>query len=100
MNLQIEETDKKYVVTLQGEFDSPAVKDTEEMFEPLYTCGRDVVIDCSGLTYIASSGLRILLNILAGALKKNKSVVLKGANDDVMSIFKVTGFVDLFKFES
>ena len=100
MNLQIEETDKKYVVTLQGEFDSPAVKDTEEMFEPLYTCGRDVVIDCSGLTYIASSGLRVLLNILVGAIHNNKSAVIKGANDDVMSIFKATGFVDLFKFES
>ena len=65
MNTKIEEIDGKYVATLVGEMDTVAATEAEEVLKPLYTSdGKDVVIDCKDLEYIASSGLRILLSIL------------------------------------
>ena len=65
MNTKLEEIDGKYVATLEGEMDTMAATEAEEVLKPLYhSDGKDVIIDCTDLEYIASSGLRILLVIL------------------------------------
>lgn len=100
MKAIIEELADKYVATLKGEMDTAAAMETEEVLKPLYNSkGKDVVIDCSGLEYIASSGLRILLSILKGAKANGSRVVLKDVNDDIKNVFKLTGFISIFDFE-
>ena len=100
MNLKIEETDEKYVVTLEGDMDTPAVKEIKDEVEVLYKGDKDVDINCSGLRYIASSGLRILLGIIQGASNSGKNVVIRGLNDEIKNVFEMTGFINLFKLES
>ena len=63
------------------------------------TNGLDVIIDCAGLEYIASSGLRILISLLKGAKAGGSKVVLKNMNDDIKSVFKLTGFINIFEVE-
>lgn len=100
MKSTIKEQDNKYVVTLDGELDTAAAVEVEQALQPLYNANaRDVVIDCSGLEYIASSGLRILISILKGAKAGNSKVVLKNVNDDIKNVFKLTGFINIFDFE-
>ena len=100
MNTKIEEIDGKYVATLEGEMDTAAAAEVEKVMEPLYTSdGKDVIIDCTRLEYIASSGLRILISILKGAKSAGSRVVLRGVNDDIKSVFKLTGFDSIFEFE-
>ena len=100
MITKIEEVDGKYVATLEGEMDTAAAVEAEEVLKPLYTSdGKDVVIDCSSLEYIASSGLRILLSILKGAKAAGSKVVMRGVNDDIKNVFKLTGFISIFEFE-
>ena len=100
MKTSIEEIDGKYVAVLEGEMDTAAAMEAEAVLKPLYdTGGKDVVIDCSGLEYIASSGLRILLSILKGAKSGGSHVVLKGVNEDIKNVFKLTGFINIFEFE-
>ena len=100
MITKIEEVYGKYVATLEGEMDTAAAVEAEEVLKPLYTSdGKDVVIDCSGLEYIASSGLRILLSILKGAKAAGSKVVMRGVNDDIKNVFKLTGFISIFEFE-
>ena len=100
MNTKIEEIDGKYVATLEGEMDTAAALEAEEVLKPLYTSnGKDVIIDCTRLEYIASSGLRILLGILKGAKTSGSKVVMKGVNDDIKNVFKLTGFISIFEFE-
>ena len=100
MNTRIEETEGMYVAILEGEMDTAAAVEAEEVLKPLYEAGgKDVVIDCTGLEYIASSGLRILLSILKGAKTSGSRVVLRGVNDDIKNVFKLTGFINLFEFE-
>ncbi|MBO7138885.1 MAG: STAS domain-containing protein [Bacteroidaceae bacterium] len=98
MKTTIEEIDSKYVVTLEGEMDTVAATEVEEVLKPLYTSnGKDVIIDCTGLEYIASSGLRILISILKGAKAGGSRVVLQNMNDDIKSVFKLTGFINIFE---
>ena len=100
MNTKIEEIDGKYVATLVGEMDTAAAVEAEEVLKPLCTSnGKDVIIDCTDLEYIASSGLRILLSILKGAKTTGSKVVMKGVNDDIKNVFKLTGFINIFNFE-
>ena len=100
MNTTIEEIDGKYFATLNGEMDTAAALEAEEVLKPLYQSnGKDVIIDCTNLEYIASSGLRILLSILKGAKASGSKVVMRGVNEDIMNVFKLTGFISIFEFE-
>ena len=100
MNVKIEEIDGKYVATLEGEMDTAAAVEAEKVLKPLYNSDdKDVIFDCTGLEYIASSGLRILLSILKGAKAAGSKVVLRGVNDDIKTVFKLTGFINIFEFE-
>ena len=100
MKTNIEQLEDKYLVTLEGELDTAAAAEVEKALQPLYTTnGKDVVIDCEGLEYIASSGLRILISILKGAKVGGSKVILKNMNEDIKSVFKLTGFINIFEVE-
>ena len=100
MNTKIEEINGKFVATLEGEMDTAAAVEAEEVLKPLYqSSGKDVIIDCKGLEYIASSGLRILLSILKAAKAAGSKVIMRDVNDDIKNVFKLTGFISIFDFE-
>ena len=100
MNTKLEEIDGKLIATLEGEMDTAAALEAEEVLKPLYNCdGKDVIIDCSNLEYIASSGLSILLSILKGANAKGSRVVMRSVNDDIKNVFQLTGLISYFEFE-
>ncbi|MBQ2195688.1 MAG: STAS domain-containing protein [Prevotella sp.] len=100
MKTTIQQSEDKYLITLEGEMDTAAAVEVEKQLQPLYnTNGQDVIIDCSKLEYIASSGLRILISILKGAKAGGSRVVLKDVNDDIKTVFKLTGFINIFDFE-
>ena len=100
MKTNIEQLEDKFLVTLEGELDTAAAAEVEKTLQPLYTTNsKDVVIDCQGLEYIASSGLRILISLLKGAKAGGSKVVLKNMNEDIKSVFKLTGFINIFEVE-
>ena len=100
MNTTIEEIDGKYVASLEGEMDTAAAIEAEQVLKPIYNSnGKDIIIDCTGLEYIASSGLRILLSILKGAKANGSRVVMRGVNEDIKNVFKLTGFISIFEFD-
>ena len=100
MKTNIEKQEDKYLVTLEGELDTAAAAEVEQKLQPLSnTGGLDVVIDCAGLEYIASSGLRILISILKGAKAGGSKVVLRNMSEDIKSVFRLTGFINIFEVE-
>jgi anti-anti-sigma factor len=100
MKTTIEEKDDIILATLDGEMDTAAALEAEKVLSPLYKSnGKDVVIECEKLEYIASSGLRILLSILKGAKLSGSRVVLRHVNEDIKNVFSLTGFISIFDFE-
>ena len=100
MKATFEEKEGKYYASLSGELDTAAAVKVEETLKPLMESnGKDVIIECAELEYIASAGLRILLSILKAAKAGGSKVVLRHVNDDIKNVFKLTGFINIFEFE-
>ena len=100
MKTTVEEKDGMIIATLDGEMDTAAAMEAEQILSPLYKSnGKDVIIECEKLEYIASSGLRILLSILKGAKLNGSRVVLRHVNEDIKNVFSLTGFINIFDFE-
>ncbi len=57
---------------------------------------RHVVVDCEGLEYISSSGLRVFITLLKKAQKNGGNVEVKNLNSTVKEIFDMTDFSSLF----
>ena len=100
MKTNIEKKDGIIIATLVGELDTIAANEVENALKPLMESkGEEIIIECKELEYIASSGLRILLSILKNVMATGGSITLRNVNDDIKNVFKLTGFVKLFKFE-
>ena len=100
MKTIIEEHDENILVTMIGSLDTAAAIEAEQTLKPITEGeGKDVVFECKELEYIASSGLRILLDVLKKTKAKGKKVTLCNVNDDIQNVFKITGFINLFEFE-
>jgi anti-anti-sigma factor len=88
------------VAILEGILDTAAAPETQKAMSPLNDCeGKDIIIDCTKLEYISSSGLRIFLDVLKSAEDKGSHVYIKGISDDVRAVFAITGFINLFEFK-
>ena len=100
MKTTVQELDGRLVAVLAGELDTAAAPETEAALKPLFeSTGKDLVLDCSDLQYIASSGIRILVNLLKTAKAKGDRVVLKNVNEVIRDVLELTGFVSYFVFE-
>ena len=100
MKTIIQEQDGNVVAILEGRLDTPAAPETEKALSPLNDVeGKDIIIDCAGLEYISSAGLRIFLGILQNAEEKGGHVYISNVSDNVRAVFVITGFSNIFKFK-
>ncbi len=100
MKTTILEKDGELVAVFEGRLDTAASVETEQALKPLYDCtGHNIVFDCTKLEYISSSGLRLFLSVLKTAKPKGSHVYITGINDDLRTVFAMTGFTNLFEFK-
>lgn len=100
MKTTIQETDKQLIAVLSGEMDTAAAVEVETALQPLFDSkGKDIVLDCTELEYIASSGLRILLNLLKKVKAGGGRVIMKNVNEVIRDVLELTGFISIFEFE-
>ena len=52
----------------------------------------EVVVDLSGVNFVASSGLRVLLKASQGFAARGVVLVIAGANVEVSDVFRMSGF--------
>ena len=101
MKTTIEELDERIIVNMIGSLDTAAAIEAEQDLKHITAedVAKDIVFECQELEYIASSGLRILLDVLKKTKAKGHKVVMRNLNDDIKNVFKITGFINLFEFE-
>lgn len=100
MTITLNEQDGRLVATLVGELNTAASSEADRCLKPLFErTDCDFVLDCSSLTYISSSGLRIVLNVFKHARSTGHHAVLRGLSDNVHEIFAISGFLQLFDIE-
>jgi anti-sigma B factor antagonist len=100
MKTTIKEENNNLVMYLEGRLDTSAAPQVEKEMKPLYECaGHDIILDCTRLEYISSSGLRLFLGLLKAAKPKGSHVFISGMNNDLRQVFAMTGFTNLFEFK-
>jgi anti-sigma B factor antagonist len=78
---------------LAGRLDTKTAPDFETELKSGLGEAESLVIDMSGLDYISSAGLRVVL--YAKKQMKNKEMVIENVNESIMEIFNMTGFADI-----
>ena len=100
MNTTIEDKDGIMTVVFEGVMDTLSVPEVEEAILPIFTSEtKEILIDCSKLEYISSSGLRVFLCIALDTQSAGKHVCITGISDLVREVFDSTGFTNLFDFK-
>ena len=100
MKTTSQELEEKTIVTMTGSLDTAAAIEADQTLKPITEGeGKDIVFECADLEYIASSGLRILLDVLKKNKARGDKVILRHVNDDIKNVFNITGFINLFEFE-
>ena len=87
-------------VALDGRLDTISAPDFQDEIQPLLDgADKTLVLDCSELSYISSSGLRIFLTIRKAAAEAGGKVVIEGLSPQIRQVFMMTGFLQLFEIK-
>ena len=86
---------EKILIKLDGRVDSNNAAETEQYITSQITGEGPIEIDASGLEYISSAGLRVLLHIK----KDHPDLVIRGVSSEVYEIFEMTGFTQIINVE-
>lgn len=98
MNIDIKEQELKTFILIDGRIDTTNAKEFETaILKTLEKDSLDIEIDCSKLSYISSSGLRVFLLMQKNITAKKGILVLKNMSNNILEIFKMTGFASIFK---
>ncbi|MBX7256174.1 MAG: STAS domain-containing protein [Candidatus Hydrogenedentes bacterium] len=86
------------VVSLRGRFDAPSAPDAETVFRQLTQEGAQrVVVDFSGVEYISSGGLRVIIMLSKALEKNNGQMALSGMNPFVSEVFEITNLATRYR---
>ncbi len=86
------------VVQLAGRLDASTVSQLEHVLTDAQVQGqRALVVAMGNLTYISSSGLRLLLSARAAARKRGGDVFLCALSKPVRDVFDMVGFSAVFR---
>ena len=86
------------VVALGGRLDTTTAPQLEAELKSALDGVKTLELDFSGLDYISSAGLRVLLSTQK-QMNKVGSMKVTHVNETVSEVFEVTGFADILTIE-
>ncbi len=89
---------EELTVVLEGRLDTTTAPKLEAELKRSLDGIKALVFDIEKLEYISSAGLRVLLSAQK-VMNKQGEMKIIGANEAIMEIFEVTGFVDILNIE-
>ena len=100
MTTTITSNGNELVAAFAGRLDTAAAVQTAEDVKPLLEASnKEIILDCTDLEYISSSGLRIFLTVRKEAATHGNKVIVRNINADIRQVFVMTGFVSLFEIQ-
>ena len=100
MEVEITRENSEVTAFLKGRLDTPAALGiAPQMDELAAEADHTVILDCTDLSYISSSGLRIFLSLRKAAAEKGGRILVRNITDTIRSVFMMTGFLNLFEIQ-
>ena len=86
------------LVTIEGRVIYETEREFQEMIAGLIKAGKvNIVLDLAGLSYINSSGLGLIINLLKQAQNVGGDIKLVHLQPDIYTLFSITSLVQVFK---
>ncbi|MEV7967116.1 STAS domain-containing protein [Sphaerisporangium sp. NPDC088356] len=85
------------VARLDGEITSTTAPALQDRLLPLVGQTGRLLVDFTGVPYVSSAGLRMLLLLYRRAQQATTGIVLVGLTDEVRFVMSATGFLDFFE---
>jgi anti-sigma B factor antagonist len=98
MTLEIKKTKEETIIEIVGRLDTITAPALDKTINEDIGDTKNLVFDVKGMEYISSAGLRVLLSAQK-KMQKIGSMKLVNVCEDVMEVFEMTGFVDVFSIE-
>ncbi|MBQ7062767.1 MAG: STAS domain-containing protein [Bacteroidales bacterium] len=96
MNVTIDTDDGKTLVTLDGRLDTTNADQFQQDITPLMEGEKpNIDIDCTGMSYTSSQGLRLFLTLQKSVMARGGKLVLRNMNPQVKEVFDITGFSNI-----
>jgi len=100
MELKITKNGRETTAAFIGRLDTLAAQEIAPETEALKEEDWNLLIlDCTDLSYISSSGLRIFITLRKAAAEKVGKVIVRNLSNDIRSVFMMTGFLNLFEIQ-
>ena len=98
MKTKVTKEEGQIIVAFTGRLDTPAAQEANPVINPLLDeADKTIILDCKEMSYISSSGLRIFLTLRKAAEDKGGKIIIQNINEDIRSVFMMTGFLNLFE---
>jgi anti-sigma B factor antagonist len=101
MEIEVEKIDQDAVIQLFGRLDMNTSPDLRKTALKLYNkrkC-RNLTIDFANVSYIDTSGLATLIEILLTSKEQCAELTLSGLNEKVRYLIDVNGLTEFFRIE-
>ena len=98
MEIVMNRSEETLTVEVIGRLDTLTSPELETKLEPELQGIKELIIDLKKLEYISSAGLRVLLGATK-AMEDIGEMKVKNPNEEVMDVFRVTGFDDILTIE-
>ena len=96
MEITKTQNERTALLSLAGRLDTNTSPRLRETFLEIFDNSDIIEIDFSGVDYVSSAGLRVLLMGQKNSNSRGKTMELKNVSQKVIEIFKITGFTDVF----
>jgi len=93
------QNEKSAVLSLSGRLDTVTSPKLQDALTEVLSSSDKVELDFSGIDYVSSAGLRVLLFGQKKSHSSGKSMIIKNISADVMEVFEVTGFTGMLTIE-
>lgn len=98
MDIKKTKNDTTLTLAIQGRIDTTTAPQLEAELRSDIDGVTELYLDFTGVEYISSAGLRVLLSAQKLMSRQGK-MVLSHVNESVMEVFEVTGFFDILTIE-
>ena len=95
MTIEKSSNGDKLILAVEGRIDTKTAPELESELNASLEGVSDLTIDLAKVDYISSARLRVLL-VAQKCMSHQGTMTVINANDDLMEIFEITGFTDIF----
>ena len=85
--------------TLKGRLATATSPQLQDVLIPAFDEAKEIILDFTGIAYVSSAGLRVLLIGQKAAQAKEATMKIRGVPDEIMEVFEMTGFSNILTFE-